>query len=444
MKPRVAWFSCFDTNKQESNSLSAYFSQEIVPLLSAEFEIELYSETVGHFQDRNVNHFLTAAANHKKQPYDIFFYQIEDGIRGHYARSHASLIPGVTLFHDYLCVNPGPDPLLDSAWKISLANYLGKSEQWAVRGQGYHEFSPYALREGAFAAVPLFSTERNVGEWRRTKQSWIGDKHKRSNLPDALYLPLPVNMQRWTAESTKREKFTVACASPPWMEFRAHKILEAISGFGKTIDFLWLVNPEEKIPAQELLEEFGITTATLVEGRSANNWGSLVASADLAIHTLFSVYGQPGPYLQISLASGIPAVVTNFGASEYLPESVVFKIEPGDTESAQLKELIGKFIVGELQVEPSRLRNFVHEMHDSGSVALELASIFRNYADLLKQSMSDWQNFQNKARQSLLQEALNINRWTLLESSKDISNPVLAEKLLIEPVLSDLAWEVKA
>jgi len=133
-----------------------------------------------------VAHYLTAALNHKRCPYDLFFYQIEDGIDARWVRHIMPSYPGIVWFHEILFTTPlapaiavSPwcatlrtlqDPerfpwVCDNEWQKKIVSNQSVDESW-YRG----DFdSPFGKREFSFAALPIFSQSWQHREFRRLR-----------------------------------------------------------------------------------------------------------------------------------------------------------------------------------------------------------------------------------------------------------------------------------
>lgn len=432
-KPKIAWFSPLPGSGR--SLVSVHFTEAMVPRLSDDFEIDLYSSQAGEWLGRRVDSSLAAAP--LEAEYDLFVYQIEDGPECHFARSHASLVPGAVIFHDFLLSDPGPDPLRASPWRKSLEKFLDRKLPWPARRSGSGVVTPYALREGAFALFPIFSSERNLSEWRRTTAASVRDALPAAASSDGFYIPMPVDAPIAPAALSGGSGFKIAFCGKPWIEYHAHKLLEAISGRAD-IETVWLIDKGEEQAAVDLLSEFEVSNAVLVIGRSPGRWAEIVSGSRFAVHSQFSFYSQPGPYIQISMAHGVPCAALDFGASEYLPEDLVFKVSPGDTEAAQLSSIIELLQSGNSAGLSDRMRKFIAERHDSSVVAASLSRILSQAIPVSREFRSLWTAFQAEARTSLLREVFKGKAAE--QVLFDPSDAGGAQDRLLAAALDDLGW----
>ena len=61
---RLAWFSPLPISKDGGASTGAYWSKALLPILRSEFEIELFYDGFGQYEDFRTAHFLAAAKRH--------------------------------------------------------------------------------------------------------------------------------------------------------------------------------------------------------------------------------------------------------------------------------------------------------------------------------------------------------------------------------------------
>jgi hypothetical protein len=217
------------------------------------------------------------------------------------------------------------------------------------------------------------------------------------------YLPFPVETGLFDIPVPAADRI-LFCGSP-WIQHRAHKVLHALREFDADFPLHWLLEEQERGAAEELIREFGVRNVTLETERSVARWEALVRAGGVAVHTLFSVYGQTGPYLAVSLAAGLPVLVTKFGHSEQLPDAVAFKIQPGDTEAEELKGSFQAMLRDGQTPETTLGRQYARELHAADSVAAELGITFHAQRAAAATGMARWQQVKRVARQQLLVES---------------------------------------
>jgi len=384
-KLRIAWFSALDFEATRP-SLSAYFSRRILPLLKSEFEIELFHDKFEKAPGFESGHYLSAFKRHKQAPFDLFFYQIEDRPETNFSRMHLGLMPGIALFHDFVFSTPQPEALVESPWCE------------AFFGEEVDPFkSPIGFREGGLCRGAIFTDARQAEEFKRSvaMRLKLGD----FPAPDAYHVPLPV-LEIGAAQ--KKSHDLIAFCGSVRIEHRAHKIFEALAELKEPYRFVWLVEDGELEKANELALEFGLSSIQIIGGKTPEKWNQICKEAALSLHTHFSVYGQLGPYLQISLSHGAPSIVTRFGAAEYLPEELLFKVEPGAGEELQYLEIFRKVLASSNQELSNKLLAFASDCYSDRKVAAELSYAFNSFAPGLKRAYQNFELTLLKAREKLL------------------------------------------
>lgn len=427
LRPRLAWFSILNIEGKETPSPSAYFSDELLPLLKRRFEIELFHNGFDKYQGFPTFHYLTAVQRHQKKPYDLFFYQLEDGPASYFTRMHLALLPGVVLFHDFLFTSDGPEPILNSAWEEVIKKFHNPSRGWPARSAEYKKQGPQAYREAAMANVAIFSCEKDHAEYKRLIKTRLNS----SADPGSFFLPHPVSgklAQIASRPKSGEDQWSVGYAGSVRIEHRAHKLLEAVSHFGKKLKLIWLVCEQEREQAQALVNEFGVECFELVCSRTPEKWAALLDELDAACHPLFGVYGQPGPYLAMSLMAGLPCLVTGFGAIDYYPEQIVFKITPGESEATEMEQALGAILRRQVQFDPRAISAYAYELHESSAVAAQLGWILEQSRGQLRLAQLEWQAFETLAQRALLKEVYSAE--IRAEGSEGV----------LEPAFQDLGW----
>lgn len=450
-KPRLAWFSCLygdsraaaDNTKAESaqaaansESLSAYFSQQMLPLVREKYEIEIFHDSFEPYKDYPTFHYLTAAQRHKQKPFDLFFYQLEDSRASAFCRMHMTLIPGISLLHNFLLVDDGPEPILNSSWSDVLERFKNEQVCWPDREKIFNKEGKAALREAAMCFVPVFSSQKDYGDYLRlSKQKLVSAEEAL-----AFYLGIPVNCgklavnlpQAACSAAAQSRKILLFCGSPR-VEHRAHCLLAAIARMGESVCLKWLLADSEVEQARKLCAEFDISSFELLGGRSPAKWEAMLAQGDIALHPHFSVFGQTSPYLQMSLMAAKPCIVSDFGASDFLPSSAVFKVPVGHEEVPVLYQTLQYIISHPELAQIAQAREFAIEFFECRSVANQLAYIFEKSMPLLATGMKKWAAFERDARSAILQET----RGARAESLNVIA---ASEDQFLNQAFSDLGW----
>ncbi|MDZ4785914.1 MAG: hypothetical protein SGJ02_07540 [bacterium] len=404
-KLRVAWFSPLNFDgKVRSSSTSAYFTDLVSNKLKTSFEIDFYTDADGEYQGTPTLNYLSFYQHHRKNPYSIVFYQFEDSKAANFVRMHLGLIPGITLFHDLLIKEEMPPPLTFSAWPEILKGFNQNSLTFPKK-YPQPDRGPFAYREVSLSPVSLFTSQRLCGEAKRLVPDFIGSNEYQGQL-SKLYLPMPTsdNVQLSMRDKSK-DVLEIVFAGDVGVEHRAHKVLLALREVSIDYRLKWLVSNKDISRAKELCSEFAVLNVEILVEKSPKKWSELVAKSDLALHTLFSVYGTPGPYLQISLMAGTPSVVTDFAEGEYIPNDVVFKIEPGNQEAQQLSKTIESFYflkLDEREAISKNARRYALENYASNVTAENLKDIFLREAPFFSNIYRHWQDIEMFGRQEVL------------------------------------------
>lgn len=390
-KLRVAWHSSLRT---DIFSKSHYFSSILLPQLRERFDIELFTDGFEELPGYRTNHFLSAELRHQKEPFDIFFYQVENGTQFHFLRSALGLHPGVTLFHDYYMTDLGPDPLTNSPWELVIDKLGDPSIAWPERETEFPRTGPQARREVGLTRVPVFTSARVHNDYQREfgveKLSW--------------HLPMPVLEERMLRAVPSGDQLRIAFCGRCAIEDRAHKLFMALHDLKTPATLSWLIDASEQDKAEELLKEFRIKNAEIIVGRNPEQWGKVAAEASVCVHTLFSVFGSTEPYLLQSMMQAKPCIVTDFADATNLPSDTVWKIRPGDTESTEIRYALeaiqkdGRLLVNEVA------RQFALENHGASIVAKELGLLFERSMEALRSSEEQWKILMQSASDALAKE----------------------------------------
>ncbi len=438
-KLRIAWFSALNV-QGDSASVSAYASEQLLPILSERFEFELFTSSFDRFQQYPTFHYLRAFERHRQNPFDLFFYQIEEGTSSHFTRFHSALQPGAVWFHDLIVSDAGPVPLYVSPWEKVVQKFKDPQTLWSERAEKSTHKGPLLYRESAFSGVSLFSTEHAHHEYRRLVKTRLVDA-------PSYFLAHPVDPG--LTRIPHGALLQVAYCGSPRIEHRAQKVLPALAQIKTPYRLCWMVAADEEAQARALLAEFPPAEVELIIGRTPRRWSDIAKKSDVALHPLFSAYGQPGAYLAISLMCGVPSVVSSFGATEYLPESVVCKVRPGESESFETAEFLRRLLAPSAEgtalrgAMSERSRRFALEFYDRRHIAAELALVFESQAPFLKQYLERWEEFESQAKRAALQEAKDVLRrghGAAVSSKELFGEDDFSWKQLVEPALKELGW----
>jgi hypothetical protein len=426
---RVAWFT--DTGSSGIETVSAYTSALLLPELARYLDVEVFTDTTAASNfGLQSSHYLTAHRKHQRAPFDIFFYQLEDSKACRFVRGHVGLVPGVTWLHDLFYNDLGPEAFHTSPWETSIAQYHDLSVTFYDRAKAPHQLWPRAYRETSLSPVVLFSSPWARNEYRQMVSARVEGL---SGEHPAEVLPIPVSVDT-ASQSRTEDILRIASASVTGIEGRMHKVLPALRGLSLRWGLTWMVAPEEARAAQELVEEFGISSSVrIISGRTAESWRSIVAESDLALHLHASVFGRLAPFAQISLSMGVPTVVSFAAQGEDFPESAVFHVVPGSHEGRQVKEIaeaIARRGSAACGVNGQRL---ALEANDPSQIAETLASLLTEWAPHVAYVMDRWERLRQRGQRALLDEV------RVLVDNDDTSGLSPFRRVLSDP-LRELGW----
>ena len=312
--PQLAWIS----EQNEGDKRSAFLTRTLVPKLSDRFDISVFS---------TVEDLECSSAN-----FDLKFYQFEGEAHPVTLKKNT---PVVALFHDYYLTDPQKTSFLEEASQTDVA---------------------------------LFSSERNLDEFRR-----------QSGHPDTHYLPFPAIRDESFSKTKAIERHFLGFSGGTNLESRAHKFLPALAALKEESELIWLLTDAELEEANLLLKEFSVNHFRLFTQRSPERWSELCQEIDIAVHVHFSAYSDPGPYLPISLINGLPSIVTDFGGTQFYPDSAVLKVGAGPREEQEIQTALETLISDNSSKKTKLSRDaqeYAREVFDTQAVAQDLEQVF--------------------------------------------------------------------
>jgi hypothetical protein len=437
---RIAWFSDLSVGRVES--LSTYCTRLLVPELGKLHDIEVFSdeaalEGASTLLEAPVFHYLNAYKRHRAQPFDLFFYQLEDSRACRFIRGHIGLMPGVVWVHDLFCNDLGPEACHTSPWERTIQQFFDPSLEFVDRSKAPHQLWPRAFRETSLCPVVLFSSAWARNEFRRMVSNRLesGDGIHHSSV-----LSIPVERCRAIAE--RREgPFQLATVSVPGVEGRSHKVLPVLRDLAGEWRLTWLVDANEARAAQELISEFGIPDerVTLITERSVAKWTEIVERSHVALHLHTSPFGHLAPFIQLSLAQGCPVITARSAQGEDVPGDVVFRITPGLHESAELRAILSELITagspasrGQYYGAPGLL--YARQHFDLQRAVDCLSNTLVEFAPHVSHVMDRWASIGRRAGRVLLSEVHQL-------VSAGPNDVVSAYEHVLSPALRDLQWD---
>lgn len=448
-RPRVAWFA---GGGGTVATLSSYCLDLLLPLLKERFEVELFTDDV---EPRSCNlpvhHFSTAFRRHREEPFDLFFYQLEDGTPSQFVRMHIGLHPGVVWVHDLFLRDRGPEGVRTSPWEETVAQYgeiaryqesartCGSAPSLSVRGDvpRSQQLWPRAYREISLSPVVLCSSRWGVAECEKLISGRIEPYPGGHRIE---YVPVPVvcgdtqgggtTPRHHSTAQSQNSVLRLASAGSVSVEDHSHKILAALRNLPVEWHLTWLVAHDEAAHAAELVREFsGEGRVTIVEGRSVHAWQEILGQVDCALHLRRTPFGSLAPYLQLSLAKGVPVVVLDAFEGSGLPAEAVFRVTPDLTEEGVLRELFVWLSHARREEVARAGREYVLRESGVPVVARRLMQLFEESIEGVKQVMGRWEVLERRAAEGLLADVLALAGDGV---------PGIPVRNLIEPVLCDL------
>ena len=402
-KLRIAWFTHLARSNEVVTSISQYCTDLLLPLMKHEFEIEVFAglPSGSHLGVPRYN-TLNVYQRHRAKPFDIFFYQVEDGPLGRVVRTQVGTMPGISWMHDTFLSDPGAEGIHMSPWERSIQQLLDPSLPFLERGECPLQPQPQGYRETSLSPMVIYNSTWAEGTLRRFltgRYEYASCGHRSGTLP------VPVTLIEEACSQEAGRPSEIVAASSTRLDGRAHKFLPALADCLRPVHLTWVVEPSERMDAERIIGEFGVRDrVTLVEGNSPERWRALVAKSDLALHLSSNPHTRLSPYLELSMAAGVPTVVMRVGRGETISDDVAFVIEPGLHETSQL---VGIFEAVS-QVDSRQFgragQHLVKDSNDPTLVAARLSSMFRESAPLLVDVMRAWQGLYQRAEEVLLEE----------------------------------------
>lgn len=400
---RIAWFSDLVQAGQPPRSLSQYCTDLLLPILKDRFEIETFSSSFSTpYPWIKHSHHLNAYKRHREQPFDIFFYQLEDGVPGRFARTQIGMFPGITWVHDIFLGDLGSEALHTSPWERTVAQFNDPTLEFSERGHLPHQLRPHAYREVSVSPLVLFSSRWAQKEFL----GLVSDRVEHAlGAHRSEYLPVPVKINTIRRRVRRNGTLHVVSQCSTGIEGHSHKVLQALNALKTPWSLTWMVDGSELSRARALVEEFEVTSnVSFVEGRTSTAWSELLETADAALHLHNSPFGHLGPYVHMSLAAGVPTLVLRAAGGEELPSDAVFSISPGLFETAQYVGIFEALSRAGSEDFGESGRAFIEHEAGVAKVAKQLEAIFYQMAPVCAEVLSRWSALYERANNALVEE----------------------------------------
>ncbi len=402
-KLRIAWFTPIARPDERVVTISQYCSDILLPLMREKFEIEVFSglQPGEHLGLPRFN-TLNAYQRHRVNPFDLFFYQVEDGAAGRVVRTQVGIMPGITWMHDTFLSDPGAEGIHTSPWERSLQQMLDLSLPFLERDDLPLQPQPSGDRETSVSPVVLYNSEWAEGTLHRFisgRLEYAAGGHASD------YIPVPVSLIADQRSAGTERPLQILATGTTRLEGRAHKFLPAVADSKRACHLTWVIEPSERADAQRMVNEFGVgEKVTIVEGNYPERWRELVAASDLALLLNSNPHARLSPYLELSMAAAVPAVVMRCGRGEQLSSDVAFVVEPGLHETAQLVEILQSVTHENSRPLGKKGETLTREENEPSRVASKLGDIFTRSAPALVGVMRAWDGLYKRGETALLQE----------------------------------------
>lgn len=429
---RVAWFSPL-----AGGSVSRFATELLLEPLAAAVELTLFHLGEARVVETNsgsvqVEHYLNAVALDRRQPFDIFIYNLEDRKDCDFCRIHLALKPGIVWFHDFFLSTHGPEPILNSSWREIIARFADTGRSWPEREREYPSAGVLAEREAGMSFLPVFSNPRDHAEYLRLISLRLAGDLSRSLL---LRHPVAGELFSHTPSRTAGTPLRIALSALPRIEAQVHQFFTALAEMEFSGTVSWPVPAGEVLRARELVSEFELDAiVSVLAGDGPSSWQKLVECCDVGVHLRFSAFGQPSPYLPMTLAAGLPALVTDFASGAEYPDAVVFKLSPGAAQVAEISAVLRLLHDSDASRWSANSRLYAQEMFHPSVVAQQLLQICHAEQPRLAALAGRWRSLEAAAAKELLRESRSLND----ERSNAVDD--LAGRIL-DPVYRELGWQ---
>lgn len=381
MKPttmKLHWVREGEIGEYYFDALTPYLQYEIIP----------YS--------KDTTHPLRIPCDYK---YGIPVYFFEDSRKSYLARALLGAHPGITILTSYFLTDYGPEPLHNSPWQETCANLKSSAGDFNFHPREYEwkQTPERAKRESFVSLASVFTSQEARAEYQKDRSGEL--------LPftgvDA-FIPFPLKDEHLLLVNNKPKK--VAWCGSVNLEWRPHKILSALKGR----EAVWLIDQSERQRAIELCSEFNQHQVEIRIGRSPEAWRALLEEGVLPCHLLFSGFHSLSPYLELSIASGLPTIASSYGFPETFPEGVIYKVDSGENESLILSAYYDRLLN---RVEDLNLKKFKQEVAQeffaAKMVAQEFSRVIKQSESTLPHFIKQWEKLYQAADQRVLIEGLS-------------------------------------
>lgn len=400
---RLAYFSPLNPI---ASGISAY-SEELLPLLAREFEIELIVEdyaptnrALARFPIRTVREFIEHA-----REYDVILYHM--GNSPAHATMYRTLlqIPGVVVLHDVVLHHL-------RAWQTlnrgDVKNYV--SALRAAYGDAGAELA--TLEAQGLAALNRFDFPLNQEVVRAAKAIIVHSKYAAREIqvlaPNTPVAVIPMGVPPMAPISFSDARRTLnlppdAFVVAAFGEIHPHKrvtiALEAFAEFHTQVpnSLFWLIGRESpNYDADAIIDILQLRGSVRRVGFAPKeDYEKYIAAADVCLNLRYPSAGETSASLLRLFAAGKAVLVTRTGAYAELPQSVCAKIEADEYERELVRAHL-QFFACRTDVRNAlgaNAREFVARCHTLEQAAAAYADFLRAVAENRagsKSYLKDW------------------------------------------------------
>ena len=408
-KLRIAWFTDLSEGEEGEVSLSRYCTDLLIPHLRETFSIELFSSL---YQGEHLGvprfHYLTAYDRDRSAPFDLFFYQLEDGRVGRAARTQIGIMPGITWVHDPFIFDPGAEGIHNSPWRRTIAQYNDEALPFVKRNQPGEQLRGWAERELRSSPVALFSDRRALAQFRAVSSTG-GDSLNEGGAAEYLSMPIAALAKPRTPRSDN-EPISIVAIGGTGIEGRMRRALPALTRLSQSWRLTWVVDADERADAQHLLAQYHIhhrlsetdenAPVTLLSEKSIGKWRELLSTSDVAL-LLGKPHERLSPFLELSMAAGVPAIVMRRARSDSAVNDGVLSISSGTDESAQCFTFLARLAEDRGYPIGEKARQHVEREHTPQAVALQLGELWHRFAPVIREKREQQKRLYGRAEEAL-------------------------------------------
>jgi hypothetical protein len=116
--------------------------------------------------------------------------------------------------------------------------------------------------------------------------------------------------------------------------------------------------------------------------------------------------------------AGVPTVVTDFGSIEFVPDELVLKVKPGESEAFQLSQIF--LTASQQMISAEQVKKYAAELYDVSTVATELSMALKRVVSD-KQFAAKWSSLEEEARAALYAEACTLRSGDQMLQRSDLA-----------------------